>query len=255
MSERGAYPHAVSITYVTTRERADLIEAMWDLPTPWPTFMQQDVVADFVYDLLPMRYPEFQIVALDGERVIGRINAVPFAWTGQDDDLPETGWDSVLGMAFRPEMPAEATAVSLIEARIHPDGTGQGIGVGLLLAARDNARALGYPHLLAPIRPTLKSLEPHVGIDAYVTRTREDGAPFDPWLRAHLRLGGRLVRVCHSAMTISGSLEEWRQWTGLPFDTSGTVVVGGALNPVHVSVENDYAVYVEPNVWIDHRTG
>ena len=43
-------------------------------------------------------------------------------------------------------------------------------------------------------------------------------------------------------------------WTGLPFDTSGTVYVEGALNPVHVSVENDYAVYVEPNVWIDHRT-
>jgi hypothetical protein len=28
-----------------------------------------------------------------------------------------------------------------------------------------------------------------------------------------------------------------------------------ALNLVHVSVENDYAVYVEPNVWIVHRTG
>jgi hypothetical protein len=31
--------------------------------------------------------------------------------------------------------------------------------------------------------------------------------------------------------------------------------VPGALSPVHVSVENDYAVYVEPNAWIVHSTG
>jgi hypothetical protein len=33
------------------------------------------------------------------------------------------------------------------------------------------------------------------------------------------------------------------------------VEVEGALNPVHVSTENDYAVYVEPNVWIVHPAG
>ena len=72
---------------------------------------------------------------------------------------------------------------------------------------------------------------------------------FDPWLRSHLRLGGRLARICHAAMTIAGCLAEWRAWTSLPFDTSGTVHVEGALNPVHVWLENDYAVYVEPNVY------
>jgi hypothetical protein len=56
-------------------------------------------------------------------------------------------------------------------------------------------------------------------------------------------------------MTIAGSLAEWRAWTGLRFDTSGIVEVEGALNPVHVSKENDYAVYVEPNAWIVHPTG
>jgi hypothetical protein len=30
------------------------------------------------------------------------------------------------------------------------------------------------------------------------------------------------------------------------------VHVEGALNPVHVSVQNDYAVYVEPNIRIVH---
>ncbi|MEX2503549.1 MAG: hypothetical protein WD378_01790 [Egicoccus sp.] len=55
------------------------------------------------------------------------------------------------------------------------------------------------------------------------------------------------------SMTIPGTFDDWRSWTGLPFDVSGAVVVGGALNPVLVSVEHDHAVYVEPNVWMHHR--
>lgn len=245
----------MALTYVTVRDRPDLVEAMWALPNPWPTFMRQDVVSDFVYDLMPRRYPEYQLLALDGDQVLARVNAVPYAWSGRDEDLPEAGWEAALGLAFRPEMPEAATAVSLIEARMHPEAAGRGFSAELLVAARENARALGYEHLLAPIRPTRKELEPFTPIADYVARQRDDGTPFDPWLRVHLRVGGRLVKICHVAMTIAGSLDEWREWTSLPFDTSGLTVVEGALNPVHVSIENDYAVYVEPNVWIDHPTG
>ena len=239
-------------TFVSLAERPDLTGAMWALPTPWPRFLQQDLVADFVYDLMPVRYPELQLLALDGERLLARVNAVPFVWSGHDDDLPETGWDQALGMAFRPGMPAGATAVCLIEARIHPEARSRGLSGELLLAARGRARDLGYQHLIAPILPTAKHLEPHTPIAEYVTRTRADGLPHDPWLRTHLRVGGRLVRVCPAAMTIAGSLREWREWTGLALVRSGPVVVHGGLNPVHVSTENDYAVYVEPNIWIHH---
>jgi hypothetical protein len=53
-------------------------------------------------------------------------------------------------------------------------------------------------------------------------------------------------------MVIPGGLADWRRWTGMAFDTSGRVVVPGALAPVHVSLEQDHAVYVEPNVWVRH---
>jgi hypothetical protein len=53
-------------------------------------------------------------------------------------------------------------------------------------------------------------------------------------------------------MTVSGSLEQWRRWTGLPFDTRGDVEVPGALVPVRCEPERGYAVYVEPNVWMRH---
>ena len=42
---------------------------------------------------------------------------------------------------------------------------------------------------------------------------------------------------------------------GLPFDSTGPVVVPRALAPVHCDVEHGVAVYVEPNVWARHRTG
>ena len=134
----------VGISFVTVRDRPDLVSQMWDLPTPWPTFMQQDVISDFTYDLMPVRYPEYQLLAVDGDQVRARVNAVPYAWSGVDEDLPENGWDFALGMAFRPEMPGAATAVCLIEARIHPEMAGAGLGSELLLAARENAAALGY---------------------------------------------------------------------------------------------------------------
>jgi len=56
-------------------------------------------------------------------------------------------------------------------------------------------------------------------------------------------------------MVIPGTLEEWREWTGLPFDTTGPVVVPGALAPVMCDAEHGTAVYVEPNVWVRHPTG
>lgn len=55
-------------------------------------------------------------------------------------------------------------------------------------------------------------------------------------------------------MVIAGTLEEWRNWTGLPMDTSGPVEVSGALTPVLCDIEHGNAVYIEPNVWVRHRT-
>nr|WP_329191543.1 hypothetical protein [Streptomyces sp. NBC_01435] len=75
---------------------------------------------------------------------------------------------------------------------------------------------------------------------------------FHPWVRVHVRAGGTIEKVTPASMTVSGSLAQWRQWTGLPFDRDGYVDVPGALAPVHCDTVHDHAVYVEPNVWIRH---
>jgi hypothetical protein len=114
-----------------------------------------------------------------------------------------------------------------------------------------NAARLGYTELVAPVRPNTKA-DPDEPMASYAFRTRGDGLPVDPWLRVHVRAGGRILNVAPTSMTISGTLAQWREWTGLAFDASGPVHVPGALVPVLCAAEHDYAVYVEPNVWVYH---
>lgn len=70
------------------------------------------------------------------------------------------------------------------------------------------------------MRPTREHLVPDVPIEEDAGLVREDGLPQDPWLRVHARAGGRIVGTCKRAMVIPGTLDEWRSWTGLPFDES-----------------------------------
>ncbi|NBH04232.1 hypothetical protein GTY80_13370, partial [Amycolatopsis sp. SID8362] len=63
---------------------------------------------------------------------------------------------------------------------------------------------------------------------------------------------GRVEGVAPCSATVQAPLGDWRRWTGLPFDRDGVVAVPGALAPMFVSVAQDFAVYVEPNVWVSH---
>lgn len=120
-------------------------------------------------------------------------------------------------------------------------------------ALRSLAAGRGLRALIACVRPTAKALYPLVPIEAYAAWRRADGLPFDPWLRVHVRAGGRIVRASPRSMTIEGSIGEWRGWTGLEFPVPGPFVVEGALQPVEVDLEADRAVYFDPNVWVVHE--
>lgn len=94
-----------------------------------------------------------------------------------------------------------------------------------------------------------------VPVEEYAARRGPDGLPTDPWLRQHARLGATIEKVAPLSQTITGTLADWREWTGLPFDTDGPVVVPDALAPVHCHLREGYAAYVEPNIWVRHGLG
>lgn len=237
---------------VTRAERPDLTDAVREMPTSWPDFMTQDQTS-WMMSFLPEQ-PEFQLVLLDGEEVVGYGASVPFAWDGSVDSLPDTGWDEVLARGVVGHLRGrEATAVSALEIAVRPDRLGEGLSTLLVEGMRENVRRQGLTDLFAPVRPSRKSDDPWATMTDYAARTRDDGLPVDPWLRVHARAGAEIVKVCPASMVIAGSLAQWREWTGLPFDAPGPVVVPGATAPVHVDVDNDHAVYVEANVWMHHR--
>jgi hypothetical protein len=90
-------------------------------------------------------------------------------------------------------------------------------------------------------------------IERYALWRRADGAPFDPWLRAHWRLGAEYMKVASKAAIITGTVSEWEEWTGMSFPESSEYVVPGALQPVTINRERDNGRYEDPNVWMRHR--
>ncbi len=243
------------LSIVTVAEQPALASRMFDVPDNWPAFMYEDPVGGIYYGRLAAAFPDFQLMALDeGGNPVAKLQSIPFNWAGTDDDLPDRGWEAMLERGYDDREKGRApTAVSFLEALIAPDLRGQGLSTQLVSAGRENAKRLGFTDVFAPVRPAEKAREPRISMAEYAARVRDDGLPADPWLRVHVRLGARIVKVCPLSMVIPGTLEQWRQWSGLPLDASGDVEVDGALAPVHVSVEHDYAVYAEPNVWVHHR--
>ncbi len=235
---------------------------MWneDLTASWADFMLEDPLANLYFaEGRTARFADFALVAYDDaapDRVLGRAFSVPFC-LGEDfgrTALPDGGWDTVVRWADQDHfLGREPNAVSALEITLHPQAQGRGLSVEMVRALRANAERLGFGDLFAPVRPSHKHFEPHTPFDDYVHRLRDDDLPADPWLRVHARVGGTVVKVAPHSMVVAGSLQAWRAWTNLPFDRNGPCVVPQALVPVHVSLEQDHAVYVEPNVWIHHR--
>lgn len=234
-------------------ERPDLEQAMMTMESSWPAYIRPDpILVYWAFD----RHASHQFVMSDDEdTVVGRAASVPLAWDGLPDTLPDTGWDEALRQCIVDTYTAghEFNTLCALEISVVPDRRAQNISGQFLRALKIRGSQAGYRDLVVPVRPSHKHTRPHMTMDEYVGRTRADGLPEDPWLRVHVREGGQVLKLCPVSMTISGSLAQWREWTGLPLDRSGSVEVPGALVPVQVDAEHDHAVYIEPNVWVRHR--
>jgi len=186
---------------------------------------------------------------------VARSFTVPFAWTGEmPAELPDGGWDWAIRRSVATRFAGTTpNVVSALEITIQVHHRGAGLAAPMLDAMRSNVARMGFTDLVAPVRPNAKSARPDEPMTEYLTRVRPDGLPEDPWLRVHVRAGGRIVHAAPASMTIAARLDRWRTWTGLPFDATGPVYPDGALVPVRCDVANDVAVYIEPNVWVHHR--
>jgi GNAT superfamily N-acetyltransferase len=242
------------VRIVTHREDPSHDQGRWEwFSGAWPAFMLEDPVCNALWHHLNQDFPAHQVYLVDEEGVpVGIGNAIPFAWDGDPASLPE-GIDGVLPAGVDgARAGAPATALSAIQAVLRPDLQGRGLSRTILEAMAATAREAGLGHFVAPVRPTWKERYPLVPMERYARWTRDDGLPFDPWLRVHARMGAEILRVAHASMDIRGTVAEWERWTGMALPESGDYVVPGALVPVAVDREADEGRYLEPNVWMSH---
>jgi GNAT superfamily N-acetyltransferase len=247
----------MSLDIFSLRDRPDLVPLVFaeDLQSVWPEFMRHDAAAELYFgrSVFP-DYLDYAFAGVIGGEVVARAFAVPFAFEVEGrGELPDHGWDEVIRWGHEDRLLGRTpTTMSALEIALLPKARGQGHAAAMLDAMKACARRRGFAAIFAPVRPSQKQLRPRMSMRAYVGLKRDDGLPVDAWLRTHIGVGGSIVKIAPCSMTIVGTIAQWSQWTGTRFESSGEAEVAGALVPVLVSVEQDVAVYVEPNVWVRH---
>jgi hypothetical protein len=222
---------------------------------PWPEFMLHDAVVNELWGCIYELVPEYQFALLDPDgRVAALGNCIPVRWNGDPAALPDRGLEAMLEEGVECARAGRAgTAVSALQVVVRHDHLGHGLSATCVRTMASIAADHGFADLVAPVRPTEKHRHPHLPMDEYMARQREDGLPGDAWLRVHARVGGELLHPCPAAMRIEGTVAEWEEWTGVSMPESGSYVVDGGLVPVEIDRERDLGVYVEPGCWVRHR--
>jgi GNAT superfamily N-acetyltransferase len=241
-------------TIYTIGQRPDLADETFRINRiGWPRFMLNDPVADRYWNSLFGDFAAFQFVLCDeSAAVIAAGHSIPLVWDGTVKGLPAS-WDAELeqGVDDRAAQRAPNT-LGALGITVDPAYQGQGLSRVMLEAMRGIAADHGLRDLIAPVRPTLKARYPLTPIERYAAWIESDGAPFDPWLRTHWRLGARSVRLAPQSMIIEAPVAKWEEWTGMRFPDSGQYIVPSALQPVTIDRERDIGRYEDPNVWMRH---
>ena len=225
---------------IITQAERDLRGTM---PGLFPAFMGEDPVVSTFWPRLYEVFPDFQLWVVDGRTTIGYACTVPVCWDG----IPEQrglDWALSSGQAGAP------TTLCAVVAGVVPEYRGHGVSSVLLRRMAALGTAHGLDAMIAPVRPTWKERYPLTPIERYVLWRRDDGFHYDPWVRAHERVGGEVLSPAPRSMTITGSREQWEDWTGLQFPEDGDYVVPQALAPLRFA--GGVGTYVEPNVWLRH---
>lgn len=220
--------------------------------TGWPEFIHHDHEVNAMWDEVRATFDDFELALHADGDLLGTTWSVPIRWDGTTGDLPG-GYTDTLRRALDDHASGAAVdTLVVLAAQVRSDVRRLGVATELIVAQRELAAARRLPFIICPVRPTLKVQYPLIDIADFATWTRADGLPLDPWLRTHVRLGGRILDVARSSQVITGAVADWEQWTGMVFPSSGDYVIPDGLSILRIDVAANTGVYVEPNIWVDH---
>lgn len=245
------------VSIFTMADRPDLIEPSDALGSVWPAYNNHgDVMNEWFWRVKP-ELPELQLLLVEEgtDEVVARGRTIPVDWDGSVEGLP-AGIDDALVGGFRLKQAlGEPNTLCALAAEVRPDRQGTGLSGQIVTAMHDLALRHDLANgLIAPVRPSWKDRYPLTPIDRYAAWRRQDGLPFDPWMRVHARLGGVSLKAEPQSLRITGSVSDWESWVGLQFPESGTYVFPLGLAPLEVDLSADVGRYWEPNVWMHHSS-
>jgi hypothetical protein len=217
----------------------------------WPEFMQHDCIVNKYWSDLYTDFLNFQFALFDGQEIVGIGNTIHLNWQGLFAELPDSGLDWAMNKAnidFKSGL--KSNLLIAVQILINPKYQSHGISYEMLDIMKDIARTNEIDNIALPVRPTLKCNYPLIKIDDYISWKNKEGLAFDPWIRVHLKAGGKIVGICNKSMYITGTVAEWEKWTGMLFPGSGDYIVDKALTPITIDKKKDIGTYIEPNVWI-----
>ncbi|MEU2264148.1 hypothetical protein ABZ557_28625 [Streptomyces sp. NPDC019645] len=198
-------------------------------------------------------FTAFDVTVVDDGVPVATAWAVPLAWDGKIASLPG-GYTASLARAVEGrEQGTVPNTLVICGAIVAPERAGRGLAGEALTALRDLATEQELPQVIAPVRPTVKHRYPLTTIDEYATWTRPDGTSFDPWIRTHQRLGATILTPAPTSQVMTGTVQEWEDWTGMSLPTTGTYVIPDGLSTLAIDHTADLGTYIEPNVWMRHR--
>jgi GNAT superfamily N-acetyltransferase len=238
---------------ITFNHRQDLKPAIDAINAKaWPEFMLHGNITN--WSSLFTVFARYQILALDDDgKLIAVGHTVPLHWDETEEGLP----DDINGIIARAlelhNNGGKPNAFSALAAMVAPEYRRQGLSGAIVKRMVELGRAYGASYLIAPVRPGFKERYPDLPFAKYVARKRADGAPLDPWLRVHWRMGATMLRIIPRGLIVSAKVADWQRWTGITFNKTADYVVPGALERVHIDIGKDIGTYNDPNVWMVHR--
>ncbi len=202
------------------------------------------------YVRLMEHYKDYQLCLVDRERdyVIAAANTVPL-YTPNPYELPQTGWDWILRTAFE-TMDRQSNVLAGIAISVAANWRGKGIARRMIKAMQDLCTERGFDRLILPVRPSAKHRFPDVAIEDYIHWKNDRGQVFDPWLRSHVSMGGRIQGICSESMVVEEPVGFWEAWTGKSIEHSGQMAIEKGIVPVEIDMERNIGRYAEPNVWV-----
>ncbi|MCP4706076.1 MAG: GNAT family N-acetyltransferase [candidate division Zixibacteria bacterium] len=239
---------------INGKDCKDLAELADGIST-WPTFMKKDPVANRHWAALYNEFAEYQFGMFDSStgNLMAAANSIPLTYDGKLEDLPDEGWDWALNKSVNDyQTNLRPNIQCAIQIAVSNDFRGLGLSQIMLKAMKNIGRNHGLNGLIAPVRPNLKHKYPLTPMSEYIKWKTDDGKLFDPWLRVHTNLGARIIKVCPESMRMSGTIDEWEEWTEMKLPDSGEYIITEALNTVIVDEKKESVTYIEPNVWMFH---